>query len=78
MVVNAEQLQQQFNNINNNGHIIHKIADDPRVTRIGRLLRHTSIDELPQLFNVLKGDMSMVGPRPEQPWLVALYEPLAT
>lgn len=75
MVVNADQLQDQVNNIDPNGNIIHKTETDPRVTRIGRLLRRTSIDELPQLLNVLKGEMSLVGPRPEQPWLVAQYEP---
>ena len=44
------------------------------MTRVGRLLRRTSIDELPQLFNVFLGDMSLVGPRPEMPWLVTHYE----
>ncbi|MCX7045955.1 MAG: sugar transferase [Candidatus Sumerlaeota bacterium] len=49
-------------------------ADDPRITRIGRALRKTSLDEIPQFWNVIKGDMSMVGPRPEMPFLVAQYE----
>ncbi|HEX2392260.1 MAG TPA: sugar transferase [Solirubrobacterales bacterium] len=51
-----------------------KIPDDPRVTRTGRFLRRTSLDELPQLFNVLRGEMSLVGPRPEEESVVALYD----
>jgi exopolysaccharide biosynthesis polyprenyl glycosylphosphotransferase len=58
-----------------NGNLVHKSSDDPRVTRVGRKLRRTSLDELPQLINVLRGEMSLVGPRPEMPYIAAEYEP---
>ncbi|HEY63879.1 MAG TPA: undecaprenyl-phosphate glucose phosphotransferase [Caldilineae bacterium] len=74
MYVDAEQRLHEVIQRDKEGHILYKRPDDPRVTRVGRFLRRTSLDELPQLFNVIKGEMSVVGPRPELPWLVAQYE----
>jgi exopolysaccharide biosynthesis polyprenyl glycosylphosphotransferase len=75
MVDNAEALKAELQELNEADGPLFKIKDDPRITRIGRLIRRTSIDELPQLINVLKGEMSLVGPRPGTPDEVAQYEP---
>jgi lipopolysaccharide/colanic/teichoic acid biosynthesis glycosyltransferase len=75
MVANAEELLPELVAIDRLQEPVFKLRADPRVTRVGRLLRQASLDELPQLWNVLRGDMSLVGPRPEEEQIVALYEP---
>ena len=67
MVFNAETIKTDFLSLNEMKGPVFKIKNDPRVTKIGSILRKTSLDELLQLFNVLKGDMSLVGPRPPIP-----------
>ncbi|MGL5480063.1 MAG: sugar transferase [Clostridium sp.] len=75
MVVNAEELKEKLQAQNEMSGPMFKIKEDPRVTKIGKFIRKTSIDELPQLINVLKGDMSLVGPRPSLPKEVREFEP---
>ena len=74
MVVGAEERLGELVDLSKLEQPAFKIVDDPRVTRSGRTLRRYSLDELPQLINVLRGTMSLVGPRPEEEGVVALYD----
>lgn len=75
MVINAEELKAKLKDQNEMSGPMFKMKDDPRITRVGRIIRKTSIDELPQLINVLRGEMSLVGPRPSLPDEVKEFEP---
>jgi exopolysaccharide biosynthesis polyprenyl glycosylphosphotransferase len=74
MVVNADVLRKDLENENEMDGPVFKIKDDPRVTLIGKFLRKTGLDELPQLFNILKGEMSLIGPRPPIPSEILQYK----
>ncbi|WP_343776645.1 sugar transferase [Clostridium sartagoforme] len=75
MVQNAEELKEKLAKKNEMSGPMFKMKNDPRVTKVGKFIRKTSIDELPQLINVLKGEMSLVGPRPSLPKEVLKFEP---
>ena len=75
MVAGADRMKAELEHLNEMDGPVFKIRYDPRTTRMGRLLRKTSLDELPQLINVLRGEMSLVGPRPPIPEEVERYEP---
>jgi len=73
MIPNAQKLKKGLLKKNEREGPLFKMKNDPRITRFGRFLRKTSLDELPQLFNIIKGEMSLVGPRPHEPQEIANY-----
>lgn len=75
MCIDAEKRFKEVQKVNQSDGLAFKADNDPRITKIGHFIRETSIDELPQLWNVLKGDMSLIGPRPPLPREVVLYTP---
>ena len=75
MVRDAEQRRAEIEHLNEAKPPLFKVRNDPRITRIGRVLRAASLDELPQLINILRGDMSIVGPRPRLPYEFSLDDP---
>jgi exopolysaccharide biosynthesis polyprenyl glycosylphosphotransferase len=75
MIINAEEMITELKSMNEMDGPMFKIKKDPRITMVGRFIRRTSIDELPQLINILRGEMSIVGPRPSLPSEVKEFEP---